>query len=216
GLYHLSYGMVDLPEGKMKSREGTVVDADELMEEVVTTAQKQTEELGKTEGMSTEELTALYETLGMGALKYYLLKVDAKKRMMYDPKESIDFQGNTAPFIQYTYTRINSILRAADETGKSTAFVKPMALATEEKDLIVLMNSYPIAVNAAANNYNPSEIANAVYELAKAFNKFYHEHVILGVEDEDVRGFRLALSQAVGDTIKHGFSLLGIGVPERM
>ena len=216
GLYHLSYGMVDLPEGKMKSREGTVVDADELMEEVVTTAQKQTEELGKTEGMSTEELTALYETLGMGALKYYLLKVDAKKRMMYDPKESIDFQGNTAPFIQYTYTRINSILRAAEETGKSTAFVKPTALAAEEKDLIVLMNSYPIAVNAAANNYNPSEIANAVYELAKAFNKFYHEHVILGIEDEDVRGFRLALSQAVGDTIKHGFSLLGIGVPERM
>jgi arginyl-tRNA synthetase len=216
GLYHLSYGMVDLPEGKMKSREGTVVDADELIDEVVITAQKQTEELGKTEGMSTQELTDLYETLGMGALKYYLLKVDAKKRMMYDPKESIDFQGNTAPFIQYTYTRINSILRAAKETGKDITYVTPMTLAAEEKDLIVLMNSYPIAVNAAANNYNPSEIANAVYELAKAFNKFYHEHVILGVEDEDVRGFRLALSKAVGDTIKHGFSLLGIGVPQRM
>ncbi len=216
GLHHLSYGMVDLPEGKMKSREGTVVDADELMDEVVATAKSQTEELGKTEGMSAEELTKLYETLGMGALKYYLLKVDAKKRMLYDPKESIDFQGNTAPFIQYTYTRINSILQAADETGKSILFTKPAELASEEKDLIVLMNSYPEAVNAAATNYNPSEIANAVYDLAKAFNKFYHEHVILGAEDENVRAFRLALSKAVGETIKHGFSLLGIGVPERM
>jgi len=216
GLYHLSYGMVDLPEGKMKSREGTVVDADELMDEVVTTAQKQTEELGKTEGMSTEQLAELYETLGMGALKYYLLKVDAKKRMMYDPKESIDFNGNTGPYVMFAYTRIASIMRAANETGKNIAFVKPTALAAEEKDLIVLMNAYPTTVNAAANNYNPSEIANAVYELAKAFNKFYHEHIILGVEDEATRGFRLALSQAVGETIKHGFSLLGIGVPERM
>jgi arginyl-tRNA synthetase len=216
GLHHLSYGMVDLPEGKMKSREGTVVDADELMDEVVATAKSQTEELGKTEGMSAGELTKLYETLGMGALKYYLLKVDAKKRMLYDPKESIDFQGNTAPFIQYTCTRINSILQAADETGKSILFTKPAELAPEEKSLIVLMNSYPEAVNAAATNYNPSEIANAVYDLAKAFNKFYHEHVILGAEDENVRGFRLALSKAVGETIKHGFGLLGIGVPERM
>ena len=216
GLHHLSYGMVDLPEGKMKSREGTVVDADELMDEVVATAKSQTEELGKTEGMSAGELTKLYETLGMGALKYYLLKVDAKKRMLYDPKESIDFQGNTAPFIQYTYTRINSILQAADETGKSILFTKPAELASEEKDLIVLMNSYPEAVNAAATNYNPSEIANAVYDLAKAFNKFYHEHVILGAEDANVRAFRLALSKAVGETIKHGFGLLGIGVPERM
>jgi arginyl-tRNA synthetase len=216
GLHHLSYGMVDLPEGKMKSREGTVVDADELMEEVVSTAQTQTEELGKTEGMSAEQLTKLYETLGMGALKYYLLKVDAKKRMLYDPKESIDFQGNTAPFIQFSYTRVASMLRAADETGKSTAFTMPASLAPEEKGLIVLMNSYPEAVNAAANNYNPSEIANAVYELAKAFNKFYHEHSVLGAEDENVRGFRLALSKTVGKTIKHGFGLLGIGVPEKM
>ncbi len=216
GLYHLSYGMVDLPEGKMKSREGTVVDADELMDEVVATAKKQTEELGKTEGMSAEQLADLYETLGMGALKYYLLKVDAKKRMLYDPKESIDFQGNTAPFVQYTYTRINSILRAADETGKSIAFTLPAELAPEEKDLIVLMNSYPEAVHAAGTNYNPSEVANAVYELAKAFNKFYHEHIILGAEDANVRGFRLALSKTVGETIKHGFNLLGIGVPDRM
>ncbi len=216
GLFHLSYGMVDLPEGKMKSREGTVVDADELMEEVVSTAQKQTEELGKTEGMSAEQLEILYETLGMGALKYYLLKVDAKKRMLYDPKESIDFQGNTAPFIQYTYTRINSILRAVSETGLSVKFELPDQLAPEEKELIVLMNGYPEAVNAAANHYNPSEIANSVYELAKAFNKFYHEHSILGATKENEKNFRITLSQAVGETIKHGFGLLGITVPERM
>ena len=216
GLFHLSYGMVDLPEGKMKSREGTVVDADELMEEVVNTAQKQTEELGKTEGMSPEQLETLYETLGMGALKYYLLKVDAKKRMLYDPKESIDFQGNTAPFIQYTYTRINSILRAASETGLTVKFELPNQLAPEEKELIVLMNAYPEAVNASANHYNPSEISNSVYELAKAFNKFYHEHSILGATKENERNFRITLSQAVGETIKHGFGLLGITVPERM
>lgn len=216
GLFHLSYGMVDLPEGKMKSREGTVVDADELMEEVVNTAQKQTEELGKTEGMSPEQLETLYETLGMGALKYYLLKVDAKKRMLYDPKESIDFQGNTAPFIQYTYTRINSILRAASETGLTVKFELPNQLAPEEKELIVLMNAYPEAVNASANHFNPSEIANSVYELAKAFNKFYHEHSILGATKENERNFRITLSQAVGETIKHGFGLLGITVPERM
>ena len=216
GLYHLSYGMVDLPEGKMKSREGTVVDADELMDEVVATAQKQTEELGKTEGMTPEQLSDLYETLGMGALKYYLLKVDAKKRMMYDPKESIDFQGNTAPFIQYTYTRIASMLRAADAKGFEVKFEMPNELAAEEKDLIVLLNSYPEAVNAAANHYNPSEIANAVYEIAKAFNKFYHEHIILGAKEENVRNFRLSLSKACGETINHGFGLLGIGVPERM
>ncbi|MGB0850884.1 MAG: arginine--tRNA ligase, partial [Bacteroidia bacterium] len=203
GLYHLSYGMVDLPEGKMKSREGTVVDADELMDEVVSTAKKQTEELGKTEGMDDSELSELYETLGIGALKYYLLKVDAKKRMMYDPKESIDFQGNTAPFIQYTYTRIASLLRAAKETNLNVQFQKPTELSSEEKDLIVLMNAYPEAVNAAANHYNPSEIANAVYELAKTFNKFYHEHTILGAKEENTRNFRILLSKATGETIKH-------------
>ncbi|PCJ66480.1 MAG: arginine--tRNA ligase [Bacteroidetes bacterium] len=216
GLYHLSYGMVDLPEGKMKSREGTVVDADELMEEVVATAQKQTEELGKTDGMSSDELTELYETLGMGALKYYLLKIDAKKRIMYDPKESIDFQGNTAPFIQFSYTRIASMLKAANEKKIDVTFEMPNELAAEEKELIVLLNAYPEAVNAAANHYNPSEIANAVYEIAKAFNKFYHEHIILGAKETNVRNFRLSLSKTCGETIKHGFSLLGIGVPERM
>jgi len=212
GLYHLSYGMVDLPEGKMKSREGTVVDADELMDEVVATAKKQTEELGKTDGMKPKELTELYEVLGIGALKYYLLKVDAKKRMMYDPKESIDFQGNTAPFIQYTYTRIASLLRAAEKVD----FKFPKELNPVEKDLIKLISNYPNVITSAANNYNPSEVANAVYELAKTFNKFYHEHTILGEQDQNTRSFRITLSNMVGETIKHGFNLLGIQVPDRM
>lgn len=212
GLYHLSYGMVDLPEGKMKSREGTVVDADELMDEVVATAKKQTEELGKTDGMNPKELTELYEVLGIGALKYYLLKVDAKKRMMYDPKESIDFQGNTAPFIQYTYTRIASLLRAAEKVD----FKFPKVLNPVEKDLIKLISNYPNVITSAANNYNPSEVANAVYELAKTFNKFYHEHTILGEQDQNTRSFRITLSNMVGETIKHGFNLLGIQVPDRM
>ena len=212
GLYHLSYGMVDLPEGKMKSREGTVVDADELMDEVVATAKKQTEELGKTDGMNPKELTELYEVLGIGALKYYLLKVDAKKRMMYDPKESIDFQGNTAPFIQYTYTRIASLLRAAEKVD----FKFPKELNPVEKDLIKLISNYPNVITSAANNYNPSEVSNAVYELAKTFNKFYHEHTILGEQDHNTRSFRITLSNMVGETIKHGFNLLGIQVPDRM
>lgn len=212
GLYHLSYGMVDLPEGKMKSREGTVVDADELMDEVVAIAKKQTEELGKTDGMSSKELTELYEVLGIGALKYYLLKVDAKKRMMYDPKESIDFQGNTAPFIQYTYTRIASLLRAAEKVD----FKFPKELNPVEKDLIKLISNYPNVITSAANNYNPSEVSNAVYELAKTFNKFYHEHTILGEQDNKTRSFRITLSNMVGETIKHGFNLLGIQVPDRM
>ena len=212
GLYHLSYGMVDLPEGKMKSREGTVVDADELMDEVVATAKKQTEELGKTDGMSSQELSDLYEVLGIGAIKYYLLKVDAKKRMMYDPKESIDFQGNTAPFIQYTYTRIASLLKATEQVN----FEVPAVLNPIEKELIKLISNYPNVILSAANNYNPSEVANAVYEIAKSFNKFYHELSILGEQDLNTRCFRLSLSNSVGLTIKHGFNLLGIQVPNRM
>ena len=212
GLYHLSYGMVDLPEGKMKSREGTVVDADELMDEVVATAKKQTEELGKTDGMSSQELSDLYEVLGIGAIKYYLLKVDAKKRMMYDPKESIDFQGNTAPFIQYTYTRIASLLRATEQVN----FEVPAILNPIEKELIKLISNYPNVILSAANNYNPSEVANAVYEIAKSFNKFYHELSILGEQDHNTRCFRISLSNSVGNTIKHGFNLLGIQVPNRM
>ena len=212
GLYHLSYGMVDLPEGKMKSREGTVVDADELIAEVVSTAKKQTEELGKTEGMNTDELTELYETLGLGALKYYLLKVDAKKRMLYNPSESIDFQGNTAPFIQYTYTRIASLLRAADQIK----FEYPLLLHPTEKDLIKNMHAYPESVLASIRSNNPSEVANSVYEIAKGFNKFYHEISILGEDDSNTRFFRIALSDMVGKTLKHGFSLLGIEMPMRM
>jgi len=212
GLYHLSYGMVDLPEGKMKSREGTVVDADELMDKVVATAKKQTEELGKTDGMSSKELDELYEVLGLGALKYYLLKVDAKKRMMYDPKESIDFQGNTAPFIQYTYTRIASLLRAAEKVN----FSLPTTFHSIEKELIKQLNAYPEVITSAANNYNPSEVANAIYDLAKTFNKFYNELTILGELDSNTRSFRISLSKTVGETIKHGFGLLGIQVPERM
>ena len=212
GLYHLSYGMVDLPEGKMKSREGTVVDADELMDKVVAIAKKQTEELGKTDGMSSKELDELYEVLGLGALKYYLLKVDAKKRMMYDPKESIDFQGNTAPFIQYTYTRIASLLRAAEKVN----FSLPTTFHSIEKELIKQLNAYPEVITSAANNYNPSEVANAIYDLAKTFNKFYHELTILGELDSNTRSFRISLSKTVGETIKHGFGLLGIQVPERM
>lgn len=212
GLYHLSYGMVDLPEGKMKSREGTVVDADELMDEVVATAKKQTEELGKTDGMSSQELSDLYEVLGIGAIKYYLLKVDAKKRMMYDPKESIDFQGNTAPFIQYTYTRIASLLRATEQVNLEV----PAVLNPIEKELIKLISNYPNVILSAANNYNPSEVTNAVYEIAKSFNKFYHELSILGEQDPNTRCFRISLSNSVGLTIKHGFNLLGIQVPNRM
>jgi arginyl-tRNA synthetase len=212
GLYHLSYGMVDLPEGKMKSREGTVVDADELMDEVVATAKKQTEELGKTDGMSSQELSDLYEILGIGAIKYYLLKVDAKKRMMYDPKESIDFQGNTAPCIQYTYTRIASLLKATEQVN----FEVPAILNPIEKELIKLISNYPNVILSAANNYNPSEVANAVYEIAKSFNKFYHELSILGEQDYNTRCFRISLSNSVGLTIKHGFYLLGIQVPNRM
>jgi arginyl-tRNA synthetase len=212
GLYHLSYGMVDLPEGKMKSREGTVVDADELMDEVVATAKKQTEELGKTDGMSSQELSDLYEVLGIGAIKYYLLKVDAKKRMMYDPKESIDFQGNTAPFIQYTYTRIASLLKATEQVN----FEVPAILNPIEKELIKLISNYPNVILSAANNYNPSEVANAVYEIAKSFNKFYHELSILGEQEHNTRCFRISLSNSVGHTIKHGFNLLGIQVPNRM
>ena len=212
GLYHLSYGMVDLPEGKMKSREGTVVDADDLMNEVVEAAKSQTEELGKTEDMNDDELVKLYETLGIGALKYYLLKVDAKKRMLFNPSESIQLQGDTAPFVQYAYTRIASLLRASD----NFSFRQPTELNDEEHQLIVLLNRYPMVVNSAGKNYNPSELTGILYDLAKAFNKFYHEHSILGAKEENTKNFRMSLSECVGRHLKHGFGLLGIDMPERM
>ena len=212
GIYHMSYGMVDLPSGKMKSREGTVVDADDLMDEMVSTAKKQTEALGKTEGMENSELDKLYSQLGIGALKYFLLRVDAKNRMLFDPNESIDFQGNTGPFIQYTHTRITSIEEAAD----SYEFELADQLEEEEKELIIQLFNYPQKVNEAAHSYNPSIIAAAAFDLAKSYNKFYHQHSILGAKDPKVRNFRLGLSKECGKTLKHAFGMLGIDMPQRM
>lgn len=214
GLFHLSYGMVDLPSGKMKSREGTVVDADDLMAEMETTAKEQTEAMGKVDAFSEEDKVALYHTIGMGALKYFLLKVDPKKRLLFDPNESVDFQGHTGPFIQYTHARIKSVLSRADYQ----LAIKPAVteLAGVERDLIVLLDKYPETVKEAARGYSPAVIANYVYELAKTYNKFYHEKSILQAEDEDSKQFRLALSASSAKVISKGMKLLGIEVPERM
>jgi arginyl-tRNA synthetase len=213
GLYHLSYGMVDLPSGKMKSREGTVVDADDLIAEMEQTAKKVTEELGKINDFSEEEKEQLYHIIGMGALKYFLLKVDPKKRLLFDPKESVDFQGHTGPFIQYTHARIKSVLNRATITGVVT---EPAELAPEERDLIVTLTQFPDTIKQAAAAHNPGAIANYVYEVAKAYNKFYHEHSILQAEDELVKQFRLQISAAAAKVIAKGMNLLGIEVPERM
>ncbi|NJB81828.1 arginine--tRNA ligase [Wenyingzhuangia aestuarii] len=212
-MYHLSYGMVDLPTGKMKSREGTVVDADDLMEEMVNTAREISQELGKLEGYSDEKKEELYKTIGMGALKYYILKVDPKKRILFDPKESIDFNGNTGPFIQYTYARIQSILRKADfdYTAKQNVEISDKELA-----VIKTLQQYVETVQQAANNHSPALIANYTYDLVKEYNSFYQSSYILGCEDEAVKIFRTQLSAKVGDTIKSAFNLLGIDVPERM
>lgn len=214
GLFHLSYGMVDLPSGKMKSREGTVVDADDLMAEMETTAKQQTEAMGKVDAFSEEDKVALYHTIGMGALKYFLLKVDPKKRLLFDPNESVDFQGHTGPFIQYTHARIKSVLSRADYNAE----IKPLVteLAGVERDLIVLLNKYPETVKEAAKGCSPAVIANYVYELAKTYNKFYHEKSILQAEDEDSKQFRLHLSASSAKVISKGMKLLGIEVPERM
>ena len=212
-LYHLSYGMVELPSGKMKSREGTVVDADDLMQEMITTAQTISEELGKLDGYSDEEKASLYETIGMGALKYYMLKVDPKKQMLFNPEESVDFAGNTGPFIQYTYARIQSILRKADfDCSKDVA----IDLHEKEKELIKQVQLYPDVIQNAAANYSPALIANYTYELVKEFNSFYQQVSILGETDLDKKIFRVQLSKTVGNTIKSAFQLLGIQVPERM
>lgn len=215
GLHHLSYGMVDLPSGKMKSREGTVVDADELIDEMLSTARQRTEELGKVEGFSEAEKTELYEMIGLGALKYFLLKVEPKKRLLFDPNESIDFQGNTGPFIQYTHARINSVLNKASYTLEDS---KPYnsALSAVERDLLVILTKYPDVVEAAAKDYSPALIANYVFELAKLYNKFYHEEPILKAEVEEEKYFRLELSAATSTVIKKGMGLLGIQVPDRM
>lgn len=214
GLYHLSYGMVDLPSGKMKSREGTVVDADDLIMEMVDTAKSRTEELGKVDGFAEDEKQMLYEMIGLGALKYFLLKVEPKKRLLFDPKESIDFQGHTGPFIQYTHARIRSIINKAGPG--ELKFVADAELSETERELILALNRYPEALTAAAKEYSPAQIANYVYDLAKLYNKFYHEEPILKLEDETLRNFRLSLSNTTGAVIKKGMSLLGIDVPERM
>ncbi|WP_454802718.1 arginine--tRNA ligase [Mucilaginibacter phyllosphaerae] len=215
GLYHLSYGMVDLPSGKMKSREGTVVDADDLMADMFDTAKKQTEEMGKVDGFSEEDKTKLYHTIGMGALKYFLLKVDPKKRLLFDPNESVDFQGHTGPFIQYTHARIKSVLsRAGYAAENSTNDVAE--LDNIERDLIVTLTKFPAVIAEAAASHSPAIIANYVYELAKTYNKFYHEKSILQAEEERLKQFRLQLSAATAKVISRGMGLLGIEVPERM
>ena len=214
GLYHLSYGMVDLPSGKMKSREGTVVDADDLMAEMIETAKERTEELGKTEGFNEEEKASLYQTIGMGALKYFLLKVDPKKRLLFDPNESVDFQGHTGPFVQYTHARIKSVLRKAEYTG---ADVKtPASISPYERDLIQALANYPSIIEASAQEFSPAQLANYAYDLAKLYNKFYHEETILKAEDENVKGFRLQMSASAARIIAESMNMLGIQVPERM
>ncbi|MGG8498131.1 arginine--tRNA ligase [Tenacibaculum sp. TC6] len=213
-LYHLSYGMVDLPSGKMKSREGTVVDADDLMDEMTSTAREISQELGKLEGYSTEEKEALYKIIGLGALKYFILKVDPKKRILFDPQASVDFQGNTGPFVQYTYARIQSILRKADFNYTTT--ITSVVLHEKEKELIKQLELYPEVIQQAANNYSPAIIANYTYDLVKEFNSFYQNVSILGEEDLNTKIFRVQLAEKVADTIKSAFNLLGIQVPERM
>ena len=212
-LHHLSYGMVDLPSGKMKSREGTVVDADELMLEMTATARTISEELGKLEGYSEEEKNELYETIGLGALKYFILKVDPKKRILFDPKSSVDFQGNTGPFIQYTYARIQSIIKKATFDYSKVVTID---LHEKEKELLKQLELYPDTIQQAAANYSPALIANYTYDLVKEFNSFYQNVSILGEEDQDKKIFRVQLAKKVANTIKSAFSLLGIRVPERM
>lgn len=215
-LVHFSYGMVELPEGKMKSREGTVVDADDLMNEMVSTARTVSAELGKLDGCTPEEIDAITETVGLGALKYFLLKVDPRKNMMFNPKESIDFNGNTGPFIQYTYARIRSVLRRAAEQGMDITDYTPVAPGQREITLIQRLADFPSVVSEAGASYSPALIANYVYELVKEYNQFYHDCSILREENPQVRSMRLALSDATARIIKRGMSLLGINVPERM
>ncbi|MEY8021525.1 arginine--tRNA ligase [Muriicola sp. SD30] len=218
-LYHLSYGMVDLPSGKMKSREGTVVDADDLIRDMAQTAESISEELGKLDAYSENEKQELYGIIGLGALKYYILKVDPKKRILFNPEESVDFQGNTGPFIQYTYARIQSILRKAnfDQSNTINSSTKTVEeLHPKEKELIKLLQLFPGVVQAAAEQFSPALIANYVYDLVKEFNSFYQQVSILGEEEEAVREFKVLLSSEVAGVIKRGFALLGIQVPDRM
>ena len=213
-LFHLSYGMVDLPSGKMKSREGTVVDADDLMVEMTETAKNISEELGKLDGYSEEEKNELHKIIGLGALKYFILKVDPKKRILFDPESSVDFQGNTGPFIQYTYARIQSIIRKA--TFDYSLEINELELHEKEREIIKLMSLFPETIQQAADNYSPAIIANYTYDLVKEFNSFYQNVSILGEENHQKKIIRVQISKKVANIIKQAFSLLGIQVPERM
>ena len=213
-LFHLSYGMVDLPSGKMKSREGTVVDADDLIVEMTATAKEISDELGKLDGYTEQEKEALYKTIGLGALKYFILKVDPKKRILFDPKSSVDFQGNTGPFIQYTYARIQSIIRKANFDYSQS--IPTVVLHEKEKELIKQLEVFPEVIQQAATNFSPAIIANYTYDLVKEFNSFYQNVSILGEKNQEKKIIRVQLSKKVADTIKLAFSLLGIEVPERM
>jgi len=217
GCFHLSYGMVDLPSGKMKSREGTVVDADDLVAEMIETAAVSTKEKGKIDDFENDEAQKLFRMLALGALKYFLLKVEPKKRMLFNPEESIDFQGNTGPFIQYTHARIKSILRRASiSENQNIEIAEGSILNKEELDLVFLINQYPDIIQKAAEEYSPAVIANYVYDLAKTFNVFYAQHSVINETDESIKTLRLALVKKIAQTIKHGMGLLGIDVPEKM
>jgi arginyl-tRNA synthetase len=225
-IFHLSYGMVELTTGKMKSREGTVVDADDIVEEMVTTAARHTEELGKVKDFTPDELKELYETLGLGAMKFYLLRVDPRKRMIFNPEESIDFHGFTGPFVQYTYARIQSILRkvsgseapgaSMEISGDGYGMPGAEKLLPLERQLIIFLERYINAISDAANELNPSVIANYVFNLAKLYNSFYVEHSVANAESEGKKQLRLHLSVMTANIIKDGLKLLGIKVPERM
>ena len=215
-IFHLSYGMVELPEGKMKSREGTVVDADDLIADMIGTAREMSDELGKLDGCTEEEAYKISEMVGLGALKYFILKVDPKKTMLFDPRESIDFNGNTGPFIQYTHARIRSILRKAAEAGITTEGYSDATLLPEEIELIKALSEYPAVVRTAGQQFAPSVIAAYAYDLAKQFNGYYHDHSILKEENTVVRALRLTLASEVARTIRSAMALLGINVPERM
>ncbi|MBN2486566.1 MAG: arginine--tRNA ligase [Bacteroidales bacterium] len=218
GLYHMSYGMVELPEGKMKSREGTVVDADDLMDDMIDTAKAMADELGKLEGLTGLEKEDTYRIIGLGALKYFILKVDPVKNMVFDPRESIDFNGNTGPFIQYTYARIRSVLRKASDAGIMFGEKIPerINIGNKEKSILAILYDFPSVVAEAGNNFSPALIANYIYDLVKEYNQFYHDFSIIKESDGNLRNFRLMLSDMVGTVIKNGMGLLGIEVPERM
>jgi arginyl-tRNA synthetase len=216
GIQHLSYGMVELPSGRMKSREGTVVDADDLIDEMVKHAEKVTAEKSNVEDFSADELAALYETIALGALKFFLLKVDPKKRMVFNPEESIDFQGFTGPFIQYTHARLKSILRKEAPSGSTEQVTNGSPLLPLEKELLLLLEQFEEVMMQAANEHNPSTIANYVYAVAKTFNSFYTAHSVLRAESEEKKGLRLQICRLTADVIKEGMRLLGIRVPERM